>query len=467
MSLDQSTTTVVAGEDAGPDQKDPDPGRRRRPAGRWAPRDLTPDARFWLCMAAAVGLGAVVRFEYLFHAAPVLVKGDGLDYFLVAQRLADGLGFTGHLGVEGAQYAHHPPGWLLVLAAVAKLGAGSMRAAQVTGLVLGLGVILMAGLVGRRFAGRRVGVVAALLAALYPGFWVIDVQILSEPLGLVVLGLLTLVLADLWERPTLVRALLAGGILGVLGLVRGEELALLALAVAPILLLNRRLDVTRRFALLGASAAMVMVVIAPWTIYNLGRFEEPVILSTNVGPTILSGNCPPKTYRGEYMGGFEARCVYAVAMQNPGLDASQLDVKTRAAAIDNMSDYTRSLPAAVLARHGRLLAVYRPAQTVQIDADWYGAARWPVWAWVASYWLLVPLAVAGGVILRRSRRFQWPLVAPAVLVVLLTTVTFGDPRYHIMADLGVVVLVAVAVCEVVRRGQRRTDARGEVVTPAS
>ena len=465
MSLDQSTTTVVAGEDAGPDQEDPSRGRRR--AGLRTRRDLTPDQRFWLCMLAAVALGALVRLVYLYNAAPVLVKGDGLDYYLVSHRVADGLGFTGALGREGAAYAHHPPGWLAVLAAVTKLGADSMRAAQITGLVIGLGVILMAGLVGRRFAGRRVGVVAALLAAVFPGFWIIDVQILSEPLGLLVLGLLTLVLADLWERPTLVRAVLAGGLLGVLSLVRGEELALLAIAVAPILLLNRRLDVTRRFALLGASVAMVAVLIAPWAIYNQGRFEEPVILSTNVGSTLLAGNCPPLTYGGEFMGGFDTRCNFTVSRQNRGLDASQMDIKSRSAAIDNILGNERRMPATVLARYGRLLAVYRTTQTVEIDANWYGSARWPVWAWVTSYWLLVPLAVAGGIILRRSRRFQWPLVAPAVLVVLLATVTFGDPRYHIMADLGVVVLVAVALCEVVRRGQRRTDARGEVVTPAS
>jgi 4-amino-4-deoxy-L-arabinose transferase-like glycosyltransferase len=416
-------------------------------------------------MLAAVGLGALVRFVYLFHAAPAWVLGDGFDYYLVSTRLADGLGFTGALGVEGQAYAHHPPGWVSVLAVVTKLGGDSMRAHQVTGLVIGLGVILIAGLVGRRYAGRRVGVVAALLAAVYPGFWLIDVQILSEPLGLAVLGLLMLVLADLWERPTLVRAVLAGGLLGLLCLVRGEELALLAIAVAPILLLNRRLDVTRRFALLGASVAMVAVVVAPWTIYNLGRFEEPVILSSNGGSTMLAGNCPPLTYGGERLGSYDTVCNYRVATQNPSLDASQADVEARSVAIDNMRDNAGRMPATVLARYGRLVAVFHPAQTVQIQAEWLGAARWPVWAWVTSYWLLVPLAVAGSVILRRRRRFQWPLVAPAVVVVLVVTVTFGDPRYHTMADLGAVVLAAVAACALVRRRPRRTDPSGEAVEP--
>jgi hypothetical protein len=114
-----------------------------------------------------------------------------------------------------------------------------------------------------------------------------------------------------------------------------------------------------------------------------------------------------------------------------------------------MRDNVRRLPVTVLARYGRLVGVFRPAQTVRIDAEWLGTARWPVWAWVTSFWLLLPVAAVGSALLLRSRRFQWPLVAPAVVVVGVATVTFGDPRYHTMADLGVVVLAAVAACAVV------------------
>lgn len=459
MSLDQTSTAVVPTEgDAGAGEERPERGRRL--AGVRTRRNLTPNTLFWLGILAAVGLGALVRFLYLFHAAPAWVLGDGFDYYLVAHRLADGLGYTAAMGDVGAEYAHHPPGWVTVLAAVTDLGVDSMRAHQVVGLVIGLGVIVIAGLVGRRYAGRRVGVVAAFIAAAYPGFWVIDVQILSEPLGLLVLGLLMLVLADLWERPTLARAVLTGGLLGALTLVRGEELALLAIAVAPILLLNRRLDVKRRFAFMVAAVLVVAVVVAPWAIHNRGRFEEPALLSTNGGSTLLAGNCPPRTYGGEFIGSFDTACNFRVARQNPGLDASQADVAAREAALDNMRDNVRRLPVTVLARYGRLVAVFRPAQTVRIDADWLGTAKWPVWAWVTSFWFLVPLAAVGSVLLLRSRRFQWPLVAPAVIVVGVATVTFGDPRYHTMADLGVVVLAAVAACAVAGRfTHRRTVPR--------
>jgi hypothetical protein len=266
------------------------------------------------------------------------------------------------------------------------------------------------------------------------------------------------VVADLWERPNLGRALIAGGLSGALALVRSEQLALLVIVLAPIILLNGRVAARRRLAWMGAATLAALVVISPWTIHNLGRFEEPVVLSTNPGGTVLSGNCPPTTYSGELLGSFEIRCSVAIGLQQPDLDASQIDLENRDAALDNMRDNLGRLPATVLARYGRLLGVFRPADTVGIDADWLGSAKWPVWAWLASFWLLVPLAVYGSVRMRRSGRFQWPLVAPVVIVLLVTTVAFGDPRYHTMADLGLVVLAAVALNQLVRAREPLPDA---------
>jgi 4-amino-4-deoxy-L-arabinose transferase-like glycosyltransferase len=423
--------------------------------------EASADTQFWLGVAAAVVLGTAIRFAYLFHGAPAWVLGDGFDYHLSALRLADGLGYTAAIGNVGAEYAHHPPAWVTLLAGVTELGGASMWVHQVTGLVIGLSVILVAGLVGRRYAGRRVGVIAAFVAAAYPGFWVLDVQILSEPLGLLVLGVLMLVLADLWDRPTLGRAILVGAVVGALALVRGEQLALLAIAVGPVIFLNRRLEVRQRLAWTSAAALAAIVLLAPWTIHNLGRFEEPVAVSTNFGGTLLAGNCPPTTYGGELMGSFDAMCVFRHGMQNPGLDASQADIQTRRTALNNMRDNVDRLPATILARYGRVLGVFHPKQTVDIDADWFGSATWPVWVWVTSFWLLVPLAAYGSLLLRRSRRFQWPLVAPVIIVLLVVTVVGGDPRYHTMADLGLVVLAAVALDRLVRRGSNRLSAATE------
>jgi hypothetical protein len=65
--------------------------------------------------------------------------------------------------------------------------------------------------------------------------------------------------------------------------------------------------------------------------------------------------------------------------------------------------------------------------------------------------LVAPLAIYGSVLLRRSGRLQWPLVAPAVIVLVVVTTAFGVPRYHTLADLGLVVLAAVAIDGLIRR----------------
>jgi Dolichyl-phosphate-mannose-protein mannosyltransferase len=426
--------------------------RRLHPPGRVG--RIGPDAQFWLAILSAVGVGATVRITYLFHGAPALVLGDGFTYHFEALRIADGLGYTSAVGDVGAELAHHPPGWVTLLAGVAEAGGRSMRAHQLTGVAIGLGVIVVAALVGQRYAGRRVGIVAALLAAVYPAFWVLDVQILSEPLGLLVGGLLMLALADLWQRPTLAIALVAGAITGTLALIRSEQLLLFAIAVAPILALNRRITVRRRLAWLTAAGLAAVLVIAPWTIHNLGRFEEPVLLSTNTGSTLLPSNCPPGAYGGELIGHYDQRCLTQLARRMSGLDRSQRDVEFRRAALDNMRSNVDRLPATILARYGRTIAVFRPRQTVGFTAAWLGSATWPVWAWVVSFWVLAALAVYGSVLLRRARTFQWPLLAPLIVTLLVVTIVHGEPRYHAPSDLGIVVLAAVAVDRLVRLSMR-------------
>jgi 4-amino-4-deoxy-L-arabinose transferase-like glycosyltransferase len=419
--------------------------RRAAAAPSTADADTGRDARFWLSVGSAVAVGTVVRFTYLFHGAPALVHSDGFTYHHEALRIADGLGYTSPIGDLGEEWAHHAPGWVTLLSWVTEVGWRSMRSHQVVGLLIGLVLIITAGLVGRRYGGRRVGVVAALLAAVYPGFWVLEAQVLSEPVGLVVAGGLMLLLADLWAHPTLARAVLAGAVTGLLALVRSEQAALLVIAVAPILLLNPRLPARRRVAWTGAAAATTVVLIAPWTGYNLARFEEPVVLSTNVGFTLLAGNCPPTTYVGDRIGSYDMRCDVGLMLRDPDIDRSEHDVLARREALSNLRDNIARLPEVAAARYGRLLGVFRPSQTVAIAASWAGSATWPVWAWVTSFWLVAPLAAYGSVTLRRSRSFQWPLVAPLVIVVLAVTVAYGEPRYHTPADLGLLVLAAVAI----------------------
>jgi hypothetical protein len=207
----------------------------------------------------------------------------------------------------------------------------------------------------------------------------------------------------------------------------------------------------RSAAALGACA----LVLAPWTVYNATRFEDPVVLSTNGGSALLIGNCPT-AYHGRLLGYNDGACV-ATLPREPGMDRSQVDTLARQAAVDNISANLDRLPVVVPARIGRTLAVFRPSQTVDLVAGWMTTDSTPIWAWVASYWLILAFAVIGLVRAWRTRAFILPLVGPLIISAVVVVTTSGEPRFHTISDLGVIVLGAVGVRALFARPGRAAD----------
>jgi uncharacterized membrane protein YoaK (UPF0700 family) len=74
-----------------------------------------------------------------------------------------------------------------------------------------------------------------------------------------------------------------------------------------------------------------------------------------------------------------------------------------------------------------------------------GREVWASWLGFAAFWLLVPVTVAGAVVLRRRRVPITPLVAQFVLVSITAAAIYGLVRFRIPAEVSIVVLSAVAV----------------------
>ena len=72
------------------------------------------------------------------------------------------------------------------------------------------------------------------------------------------------------------------------------------------------------------------------------------------------------------------------------------------------------------------------------------------WA-LDCYYVLMPLAIAGAVVLRRRRVTLYPLLAQALLATFTAATTFGVTRYRAGAEVAVVVLAALAVDAVAQR----------------
>ena len=136
--------------------------------------------------------------------------------------------------------------------------------------------------------------------------------------------------------------------------------------------------------------------------------------------------------------------------------------RARSRAITYARQHADRLPVVVLARIGRLWDFYEPVQMAQIDVNEgrpEGAALWGL----GVYYALLPLGVAGIVILRRRRIDQWFLLVPAGVLTSVAALFFGQVRFRAPFEVCLVVLAAPAL---VRLGQRlRGRGHAEPVEP--
>ena len=92
-----------------------------------------------------------------------------------------------------------------------------------------------------------------------------------------------------------------------------------------------------------------------------------------------------------------------------------------------------------------------------------GREEWASWLGFASFWVMVPFAVYGGVSMRRRRVPLTPLVAQFVMVTVTAIVIYGLVRFRVPAEVALVVLAAVGVDGLVARATpRRTLGADEV-----
>ena len=269
-------------------------------------------------LLAVVAVALVVRIGYVAGAKhgpchnPLIgsfptecAVGDQLFYNGEANRLAQGDGFVEWAipGSHSPPAADHPPLTVLVLAPVAWLSIHGplswihdpTHLTQERYFMALLGTVLVAliGLLGRRIGGDRVGLLAALLAALYPNLWVNDGLVMSETVtGVTVVGALLLAYA-LRARPRTTTALLCGAVCGLAALARAELILFVPLLAVPAAIAARGLNRKEHLRLAAFAVAAAALVVGPWVLYNVSRFKEPTFISTNDGLALAGSNCAP------------------------------------------------------------------------------------------------------------------------------------------------------------------------------
>jgi peptidoglycan/LPS O-acetylase OafA/YrhL len=230
-------------------------------------------------------------------------------------------------------------------------------------------------------------------------------------------------------------------LVGLAALTRAELILLSLVLVVPLCLLTRGLVVRRRLALLLVAGVAVTATIAPWCAYNLSRYERPVYVTSGLDLALLVSNCDA-TYRGDTKGWWSYRC-YLAAPRPPGDESQQAVVYGRLAR-DYIGAHRGELPGVVLARVGRVWAVYDPGGQLVLDTietRELPASR----AGLAMFYVLAALTPVG--LVRLSRRGQpvLPLVSLLVVVTAAAALVYGTTRFRASAEVSLVVAAAVAV----------------------
>jgi hypothetical protein len=430
--------------------------------------DGRPGRRFLIWLLVLVGVGVAIRFPYLWwDRRHVEFLGDSYYYHEGANLLADGQGFinpfTRNFYGETLQAADHPPAYLVYLSLFSVLGLTSVTAHMFASTLLGLSSIVLAGFVGRRIAGDRVGLVAAGLVAIAPNVWRYDGAMLSEVMVIPLVLLGVLLSYRFWDRPSLWRLVWLGVVVGLGGLTRAELLLMVPLLIIPLALLIRRLPMTTRVGWAVAGSVVVGIVVAPWIAFNAARFEEPVLFTQNLGQTLSGANCDT-TYNGPLIGYWDFNCptdlLAANGISRSTTDSERSERLVREAGIQYMRDHTRQIPGVVAARLGRIVGIYRPTQQRDLDADTEGVTRWVATLGMLTLPVTIVGAVAGTVVLRRRRRMVLGLVAPIASVLVTVVVFYAASRFRATAEGPLLVLCAVAL-DAAWRWWRTRSTRGE------
>lgn len=362
--------------------------------------------------------------------------------------------------------AGHPPLYLVYLAGVAKLGFESVLAQRIASCLLGALAVAFVGLVGRQVAGRRAGLLAAGLAAVYPNLWINDGLILAESLYTVAVGAVLLLCYRLWRAPVWGTAALLGLAIGLAALTRSEGTTFLVFVVAPLALVLPAISWGRKVALVAVTGAVTVAVLAPWVVHNLGRFSEPVYLASGTGRVMAYGNCDA-TYYGDLIGYWDDSCTLK---DFPEGDESVVDEAHRELATEYMSEHAGRLPVVVAARVGRMWGLYAPIQGANLDILFERRGQVPVRTGLAMYYGLLALSVAGLVVLYRRKVTIIPFVGIAAMVTFTAAASFGVTRYRTPVDLILCILAAVALDAWWRRRRGEDQAvvePGDAVDPAA
>jgi len=426
--------------------------------------------------------GFALRVGYAFvYQRHTSATGDAFYYHFQANLLVAGKAFINPYVLlfygRSLPNADHPPMFTLVLALGSSIGLKSYFSQILWTCGIGAIAVFVVGLAAREIAGTgaskvvasntsgpavgRAGLIAAGIAALYPVFIINDGALMSESLVLLTTALVVLCFFRFWNHPSFGRGVWLGVSCAVAALTRSEFVLVIPFLVVPMVFMRwRGVPIGRRLGLVTVVSLAVLTTFAPWWAYNATRFKDPVLLSDQLGVTLVTANCT-STYYGSRIGYWAFACGQQLGVHtSPTGDPSVEDYQLRRIAVGYMEKHDSRLPVVMAARLGRELGLFAPIQQINFEWQALHRPRLPAFFGLGVYYLAALLAVPGAVILRKRGVTLLPFVAILADTVLVCVATFGQTRYRTSLDVAIVILASVTLAELSnRKSLRRSHCR--------
>lgn len=228
------------------------------------------------------------------------VENEGSYYARIGQNLAHGRGYLG-IREQGLQLLY-PPLFPLLIAAQNVVGIPADIAGRIISALAGAAFVLVAFLLADRLYGPRLGMLAALLAALHPLLVVFGAAVLTEMTYLALLWTGVYFVFRTRDRQDIASALLAGAMFGLAYLTRPEAMLIPVIAVGWLLIFapsNRSFAMKQSLALVAVFALLAAPYVAFLTI-EIGhvRFEAKTPEGRMFSKLVAEGMSIQQIYHG-------------------------------------------------------------------------------------------------------------------------------------------------------------------------
>ncbi len=420
--------------------------------------------RRWLAPGAIVLLAIVLRLAAVGADSGYRPANDAFEYDYIARSIAAGDGYpkTGYL-LQGGPTAVRGPGYPYLLGGVYALTGDSLTAGRLLGVALGALSVLLLYLIARRIWGRRIGLIAAAMGAVFPPLVLLSRDLVSENLFIALeLAAVLCVLNFRRSGGALRWAVAAGALCGVAGLTRNAGLALAIPIVLGVWTLRPRWRGTALAAPLLAVACGALVIV-PWMVRDAAEFGRFVPITTSSG-IASAGTYNDASYRDSASHGAwrDPQIVpeYTHLFVTPGRDEAVVDSILRADARDfawRHPGYVAETSAWNLLRLFELSGGSVVDEHGRVVNDRGIGSEDPIGERIGIA-LAALLALAGIVAILKSRSrsrseggppkipsgplFLWLI---PILMLLIAMPIAGLPRYRLPADPFILILAAIGL----------------------